>query len=559
MLLKLVFRALLIVPVIAPQIVQAEIKEYVRDYNYQSAIYDTVSSSRANAIDGVRRELLDELGTYVGSVVKQNQDSLGNSFMSHDVITITAGIVAFKLLDEKWKQPIYYVKAGMKADPDDVMKKVTAMRADLELEKSLRDSHGELQNSRNEVAKLKAQLAQMMLARDTQTPAKPIVIVSAPALKPAPAPVATPTSEQKNAQLAKIDLARSIEANKGMPPPIPVPVIAEPAQAPPPPPPVPAPTADKLVAKYVQAVRDVEVGEAFQRAMAARIKGDFGELVREMRPLAEKGYAKAQFRMGWIHEHGLSVPQDFQMAREWYEKAMANGDASAIARMGWLYEHGRSVEKNYSKAANYYKEAIREGNGWGYAHLGWLYQTGKGVQLDKVKAVEYYRLGVEKGNYLAVTHLAFLYQLGQGGLPRDENKAAELYKQAIEHGVPLAMTRISLMYNRGEGGLSKDHAKALALLRESVRYKLPAAYAYMGFMYENGWGVKQDYIEAKKWYEKAVEQDAPFAMFRLGMLYKDGLGVSRDREKARDWLKRAASMGIEPAEKVLDRMNSGRQ
>ena len=180
MLLKIVFRTLLIVTVMATQIAQAGVKEYVRDYTYHGADFDTRETSRVNAIDGVKRELMEELGTYVSSVVKMNQDSLGNSYMSHDVINITAGIVAMKVLDEKWNQPVYFVKAGMKADPDDVLTQLKEMRSDLQFEKSLRESHEELQNSRNEVAKLKAQLAQMMLARDTQTPAKtPVPVVMA--------------------------------------------------------------------------------------------------------------------------------------------------------------------------------------------------------------------------------------------------------------------------------------------------------------------------------------------------------------------------------------------
>jgi len=246
---------------------QAEVKEYIRDYNYHGAGFDTAATCRANAIDGVKRELLEEIGTYVGSVVKLHQDSLGNSYMSHDVVNFTAGIVAMRVLDEKWKQPVYFVRAGMKADPDDVLAKLKALRADLELERSLRESYEELQNSRNEVAKLKAQIEQLRLARDTQAPARSTDPAMAPAV-------------------------------------------------------VSAPAVDDLVARYVQAVQDVEVGAAFQRAMAARMNGDFAALFREMSALAEKGYAKAQFRMGWIYERGIGVAQDYSrraygMQRRW--------------------------------------------------------------------------------------------------------------------------------------------------------------------------------------------------------------------------------------------------
>ncbi len=562
---KKIARTLLMAACCAALVAQAEVREYVRDYSYHGAEFDTAATCRVNAIDGVKRELLEEIGTYVGSVVKLHQDSLGNTYMSHDVVNIAAGIVAMKVLDEKWKQPVYFVKAGMKADPDDVLAKLKALRADLELEKSLRESYEELQNSRNEVAKLKAQLAQLMRERDTTVPAPPPeqVLATPVAGKPEVAAPAVPTrpdraaTETPVAQPDKPADKPSVEAVVPAAPPVqemppisaepvsPVPVVA-PADA-------NTPTVEDMVAQYVQAVQDVEVGAAFQRAMAARINGDFAALNREMSALAEKGYPKAQFRMGWIHERGIGVPQDYAKARTWYAKAMANGEADAIARMGLLYELGLGVEKSYDKAAEYYRCAIREGDALGYAHMGYLYETGKGVPRDRERAAEHYRRGMEMGNYLAMTRLGLLYQVGRG-VTKDEYRAVELYRQAVDHGQPLAMTRLGQMYNLGQGGVPLDHAKALALIGESMRYNLPAAYAFMGFMYENGWEVKQDYAEARKLYEKAADQDAPFAELRLGLMYRDGLGVNRDRQKAMYWLERAASKGEDRAEAILSRM-----
>ena len=211
---KFVFHSLLIAAGLGAQLAQAEIKEYIRDYNYQGETYDTAASGRVNAIDGVKRELLDELGTYVGSVVKLNQDSLGNSYMSQDVIKITAGIVALKVINEKWKQPVYYVKAGMKADPDDVLAKLKAMRADLELEKNLRESYEELESARREMAELKAQLAQLKLAT-AAPPAKPMVVITPQPLKPAPIPVVKQMQVMEDE--AQKNLARNLKEEKAPP------------------------------------------------------------------------------------------------------------------------------------------------------------------------------------------------------------------------------------------------------------------------------------------------------------------------------------------------------
>lgn len=147
--IRFISPSILIVALSFSSLAQADIKEYIRDYRYQAEVYDTTASCRINAIEGVKRDLLEEIGTYVGAIVKVNQDSLGNSYMSQDVVNITAGIVAMKVLSENWKQPIYYVKAGMQADPDDVLNKLKAMRTDLQLEKSLRESYENLERARN--------------------------------------------------------------------------------------------------------------------------------------------------------------------------------------------------------------------------------------------------------------------------------------------------------------------------------------------------------------------------------------------------------------------------
>jgi TPR repeat protein len=583
---------LLILPIFIAAKAQAEVKEYIRDYNYQGESYDTVASCRANAISGVKRELLDELGTYIGSVVKMHQDSLGNSYMSHDVVNITAGIVAMKVIDEKWTKPIYFVKAGMKADADDVLVKLKAMRSDFELEKSLRNSFEELKRARDELEELKAQLAQ--LKHSGVIIASNPTVVAAPQVEPdsnikrmqkiedqmqkelassikestevvdegkrAGTEVAKVSVALGGADLAQKELSKEVSKEQILATQLAaakkesqheqiitsvLPVTSDQPNK------VTPPEEKQLVASYQKAVQNIEVEEVFRRGLMAQISGDFVSLVKEIEPLADKGYSRAQARMGWIYERGLGVTQDYQKALAWYEKATLNGAKNAPAHIGLMYELGYGVQQDYAKAADYYKRSIEMGGSLGYARMGFLHEAGKGVQLDRIKAEDYYERAIAKGSYHAMTLMGLLYQKGHGGLDKDEKKAVELYQQSIDHGEPLAMARLGEMYNQGLGGLPVDHEKAIALLRESARYKIPAAYAHLGRMYEEGWATQKDYAEAKRLYEQAAEHDAIFAMKRLGFMYKEGLGVPRDYDKAADWFKRAAKLGDDKSVEVL--------
>jgi len=48
---------------------------------------------------------------------------------------------------------------------------------------------------------------------------------------------------------------------------------------------------------------------------------EYATAVREYRPLAERGHAKAQFGLGLMYGNGEGVPQDYVQAHMWYNLA----------------------------------------------------------------------------------------------------------------------------------------------------------------------------------------------------------------------------------------------
>jgi uncharacterized protein len=56
------------------------------------------------------------------------------------------------------------------------------------------------------------------------------------------------------------------------------------------------------------------------------------EPVELWRPLAERGNADAQNRLGVAYELGKGVPQDYATAVSWYRKAADQGDAKVSRR-----------------------------------------------------------------------------------------------------------------------------------------------------------------------------------------------------------------------------------
>ncbi len=84
--------------------------------------------------------------------------------------------------------------------------------------------------------------------------------------------------------------------------------------------------------------------------MAAYQRGDYTTALSELRALAEKGNANAQFRLGVVYRKGRGVPQDYAEAMGWWRKAAEHGNATAQNNLGIMYYRGRGVPKDYVQA-----------------------------------------------------------------------------------------------------------------------------------------------------------------------------------------------------------------
>ena len=142
--------------IISAGFVFAEIKSLVKEYTYQASELDSKTTCRAIALEQVKRELLEELGTYVESttVVQDYQ------IEKDEIKTLSAGVVQTKILDEKWDGKSFWLKAEVSADPDEVAASIEKLKNDQKLADELAESQAEKEKALKEVERLKAELAQ---------------------------------------------------------------------------------------------------------------------------------------------------------------------------------------------------------------------------------------------------------------------------------------------------------------------------------------------------------------------------------------------------------------
>ena len=79
------------------------------------------------------------------------------------------------------------------------------------------------------------------------------------------------------------------------------------------------------------------------KGLAAAQKGDFATALREWTPLAEQGYASAQYNLGLMYFKGQGITQDYKTASKWYKLSAEQGNANAQIGLGIMYGTGKGV------------------------------------------------------------------------------------------------------------------------------------------------------------------------------------------------------------------------
>jgi TPR repeat protein len=97
-------------------------------------------------------------------------------------------------------------------------------------------------------------------------------------------------------------------------------------------------------------------------------------------------------------------------------------------------------------------------------------------------------------------------------------------------------------------------AQNILEMKENAARGEASAQFNLGIMYYEGKGVKQDFSQAKLWYEKAATQGYAQAQFNLGLMYYKGAGVKQDLSQAKLWYEKSAAQGYAQAKEALKKL-----
>ncbi|WP_367849082.1 tetratricopeptide repeat protein [Rhodoferax sp. WC2427] len=200
-----------------------------------------------------------------------------------------------------------------------------------------------------------------------------------------------------------------------------------------------------------------------QEGLAAYDKAEYSTALKELTPLAEKGNAQAQYRLGKIFNLGQGLPPDKKEAAKWFHMAAQQGLAEAQGALGYLCLVGEGVSQNSDLALEWTRKAAQQGNATAQFNLSLMYGEAFGLHKNPVESKKWLRKAADQRHVEALNALAADYAKGKDGAAKNPVFAYALYAASADKGDSAAAAEQKTL----EAGMSaKDLGAGKALARK---------------------------------------------------------------------------------------------
>ena len=243
---------------------------------------------------------------------------------------------------------------------------------------------------------------------------------------------------------------------------------------------------------------------------------------------ADKNNSEIQYILAELYLNGKGCPIDTTLAILNLSKSADNGNVSAGYKLVHdFYLNGWTKYKDVTKALQYIVKFANQGNAYFQYDLAVCYNIGNGVAKNEIEALSWYEKAAVGLCPDALLTLGNMYYEGKG-VNKNYAEALEYYKKYLIHRFdknPLGSTLIRMDYVQSTIG---------------------------DIYYEGGYGVKQDYEQAVKYYEEAGSAIKASSARKYAICHKWGYGgLLPSNKKALEWLQKAAELGDDVAKTML--------
>ena len=160
---------------------------------------------------------------------------------------------------------------------------------------------------------------------------------------------------------------------------------------------------------------------------------DRDRAAEELKRLAGRGDAHAQYMMGLLYRDGPLLIPDSQKAKHWFTQAAGHGLRAAQYALGKLLLSDDMEVRDPDEGIRWLNQAAENGNHFAAYRLGKEYLTGEALTKDTSKAAKWFTRSAEAGNQYAQYMLGKLYLTGQG-VTHDQTQAMVWFSRSAAQG-----------------------------------------------------------------------------------------------------------------------------
>jgi TPR repeat protein len=254
---------------------------------------------------------------------------------------------------------------------------------------------------------------------------------------------------------------------------------------------------------------------------------------------ADRGYARAEYRIGMLYESY----NDPVKALRHYHRGVDAGDAASCYRLGMMTLRGQhGQQQDYGKAIDLIKHSAQAADE-NAAQGAYVYGMLLARQLPQVDVPESYlpyderlaRINIEKAAYLkfakAQLKMGSAYELGSLGCEFNPALSVHYNALASKQGEAEADMALSKWFLVGsEGVLSKNEEMSYTYAQRAAHTGLATAEFALGYFHEIGMYVPVDLDKSREWYEKAAKHGNDDAKTRIEALARKQVMSRKDHD-----------------------------
>ena len=309
--------------------------------------------------------------------------------------------------------------------------------------------------------------------------------------------------------------------------------------------------------------------------------------LRHIEESAEMGFATAQATLGMIYFTGIGVAKNSKLALKWCSLSARNKVPLGMFYLGMAYSVGDGVDQNDDFSIRWIQAAAVRELTMAQLTLGMKYALGEGTDKNLDLAVQWLRRASIHGSAEAALQLRRYENLltrvpnqpasykatkenrsitsaaGKSVLSPDKNDAnksnetalvtpaqsPELDEFEINYFQPNENDEVEspVKVAKQNIALNGETESSIAVLEKAAGDGEDEALAELGKISYK----KDQFKDARKWFEKAAESNHPEALRYLGILHFLGQGVEVDYKQASQWFEQAVRAGDLEASRYL--------